>query len=196
MNSLHRGVLVVGLFVLLTAVLTYPLSLHPASCAQALSADTRLFLWTLSWDVHALLTQPFRLFDANIFYPERHTLAYSEHLLGSALLGAPFLLATGNPVLALNVVVLLSCVLSGLGAFLLARRTGASREGAVIAGVIFAFAPPRFFRLGQLHLAAVQWIPFSLAALHAYATTKGPRHLVWAASFFTLQCLASGHGGL
>ena len=183
-------------FVGLTAVLTLPVSLEPGSRALALSADTRLFLWTLSWDVHALLHQPLRLFDANIFHPDPRTLAYSEHLLGSALIGAPFLLATSNPVLALNVVVLLSCVLSGAGAFFLARELGVGRAGAFAAGVIFAFAPPRFTRLAQLHLATVQWIPFCLAFAHRYLRERKRRDLLAAIAFFTLQALTSGHGGL
>ncbi len=165
----REATLVCLLFVLLTLVLAAPLSLSPATHALPLSADTRLFLWTISWDVHALLRHPLSLFDANIFFPEHRTLAYSEHILGSAVLGAPALLATGNPVLALNVIVLLSCVLSGLGAWFLARELGASVTGAILAGVIFAFAPPRFVRLAQVHLATVQWIPFGLAFLHRYA---------------------------
>ena len=195
--SRRNGALVVaGVFVLLTAVLTLPLSLEPATRAMALSADTRLFLWTLSWDVHALLHQPLRLFDANIFHPEPRTLAYSEHVVGSAIVGAPFLVASGNPVLALNVVILLSCVLSGAGTFLLARELGISRAGAFAAGVIFAFAPPRFTRLAQLHLATVQWIPFCLAFVHRYLRAYRRRDLIAAIFFFTLQSITSGHGGL
>src|SRR5262249_43183341 len=167
-----------------------------ASRALPLSADTRLFLWTLSWDVHALGSRPLELFDANIFFPERHTLAYSEHLLGSALLGAPWLLGSGSSLLAMNVVVLLSCVLSGCGAYLLARRLGLGAAGALAAGVIFAFGPPRFFRLAQAHVATVQWIPFCLACVHGYVRS-GSRWSLWGACFFfTLQALTSGHGGL
>ena len=195
-SRLRQTVAVVAVFVALTAVLTFPLSLEPGTRALPLSADTRLFLWTLSWDVHALLHQPLRLFDANIFHPEPRTLAYSEHLAGSAVLGAPFLLATDNPVLALNVVVLLSCVLSGAGTFLLARQLGIGAAGAFAAGVIFAFAPPRFTRLAQLHLATVQWIPFCLAFVHAYLQRGRRRDLLLAIGFFTLQSVTSGHGGL
>jgi len=195
--SRRNGALVVaGVFVLLTAVLTLPLSLEPATRAMALSADTRLFLWTLSWDVHALLHQPLHLFDANIFHPEPRTLAYSEHVVGSAIVGAPFLVASGNPVLALNAVILLSCVLSGAGTFFLARELGISRAGAFAAGVIFAFAPPRFTRLAQLHLATVQWIPFCLAFVHRYLRAYHRRDLIAAIFFFTLQSITSGHGGL
>jgi len=183
-------------FTLLTLVLAAPLSLSPATHALPLSADTRLFLWTISWDVEALLHHPLSLFDANIFYPEPRTLAYSEHILGSAVLGAPALLATGNPVLALNVIVLLSCVLCGLGAYVLARELGASVPAALAAGVIFAFGPPRFVRLAQVHLATVQWIPFGLAFLHRYARGSRRADLLATAAFFTLQALTSGHGGL
>ncbi len=184
------------LFVLLTLVLAAPLSLAPATMALPLSADTRLFLWTISWDVHALLHQPLSIFDANIFFPEPRTLAYSEHLIGSAILGAPALLATGNPVLALNVIVLFSCVLSGLGTYYLARRLDLGVIAALAAGVIFAFGPARFVRLAQVHVAVVQWIPFALAFLHLYARQRKPRDLVLVAVFFTVQSLSSGHGGL
>ena len=192
----REAALVCLAFTLLTLVLAVPLSLSPATHALPLSADTRLFLWTISWDVEALLHHPLSLFDANIFYPEPRTLAYSEHILGSAVLGAPALLATGNPVLALNVIVLLSCVLCGLGAYVLARELGASVPAALAAGVIFAFGPPRFVRLAQVHLATVQWIPFGLAFLHRYARGSRRADLLATAAFFTLQALTSGHGGL
>jgi hypothetical protein len=192
----RRAAAVVLVFVALTAVLALPLSLDPGTRALPLSADTRLFLWTLSWDVHALLSRPHRLFDANIFHPEPRTLAYSEHLVGSAVIGAPFLLASDNPVLAMNVIVLLSCVLSGIGTYLLARQLGIGSAGAFAAGVVFAFGPPRFTRLAQLHLATVQWIPFCLAFVHAYLQRGRRRDLLTAIAFFTIQSVTSGHGGL
>jgi hypothetical protein len=190
-----RGLAVVGILGALTVLFTYPLCVHPRSMALPLSADTRLFIWTISWDVHAGFTRPLHLFDANIFYPERRTLAYSEHLLGSAIMVSP-LVALGERLLALNALVLLSCVLSGLGAYLLAREVGAGPWGSLIAGVIFAFAPPRFSRLGQIHLACIEWIPFCLAGLHAYARRGAGKGLVLAALAFTAQALTSGHGGL
>ena len=159
-----------------------------------ISPDTDLFLWTLSWDAHAIVHQPFSIFDANIFAPLHRTLAYSEHLIGSGILAAPILGLTHNPVLAMNLVSLLSCVLCGLGTFQLARRAGVASAGAVLAGLIFAFAPPRFLRLDQLFLTTIQWVPFSLAYLHAYLDGGAKRDLRLAAAFFTAQALTSGHG--
>ena len=158
--------------------------------------DGALFVWTLSWDAHAFLHQPFAIFDANIYHPLRDTLAFSENLIGTAIFSAPVEWLTGSPVLALNVVSLLSTILCGVGAWLLARRVGLGQGAAVIAGLVFAFAPPRFFRMEQLHLATVHWIPFGLASLHAYLDQGRPRDLKWTALFFTLQVLSSGHGAV
>ena len=183
------------LYSALTVALAYPISLHPGSIGPRYP-DTNLFLWTLQWDVHALTHQPWAIFDANIYYPEQRTLAYSENLLGSALLAAPILWLTGNPVLAMNLIVLMACMLCGLGTYMLARRLGVGPCGATLSGLIFAFSPPRFLRLDQLHLATIQWIPFCLAFLHAYWDGGRKRDARLAAMFFTLQALTSGHGAV
>jgi hypothetical protein len=195
-SELRRTAVVALGFAALTIVFAYPVSIHPATRLLGDNPDTHLFLWTLAWDAHALIAQPLSFFDANIYYPYSGTLAYSENLLGSGLLAAPIIWLTGNLVLALNFVQLASCVLCGLGAYVLARRVGISRAGAVLAGIVFLAAPPRFFRIGQLHLTAVQWVPFSLAYLHSYLDGGRRRDLWIAAGFFTLQALTSGHGAV
>ena len=187
---------VVGLFTALTLALTYPLPLYMGSTVLNDSPDTHLFLWTLGWDVHAFTAQPLAIFDANIYYPQRLTLAYSENLIGSAFLAAPVLWLSGNAVLALNVVTLLSCILCGVGAYLLARRLGLGTASAIMCGLVFAFSPARFFRITQIHLATVQWIPFTLAYLHAYLDQGRARDLRLAIAFFSLQALTSGHGAV
>jgi hypothetical protein len=190
----HRTWGVAVLFVALTIVLTYPLAFRAGTAVIAADPDAELYMWTLAWDTHAFTHQPLAIFDANIFYPYARTLAYSENLIGSALVAAPILWATGNPVLALNVVMLLSIVLCGTGAYVLARRVGTSSAAAIIAGIVFAFSPARLFRISQVHLTAVQWMPFALASLHAYLDGGRARDLRWAVAFFTLQALTSGHG--
>jgi hypothetical protein len=184
------------LFFALTAVLTYPLSLHPASTAISRVPDTDLFMWTLAWDTHALFANPLSVFDANIYFPERRTLAFSENLIGDVVFAAPVLWLTGNPVLAMNVVALASCLLCGLGGFVLARKLGVGPEAAMLSGIVFAFAPPRFLRIGQLHLTSVHWMPFALAYLHAYFGSGRARDLRLSVGFFTLQALSSGHGAV
>jgi hypothetical protein len=180
----------------LTVLLAYPLSLAPHRLAFADDPDTQLFQWILAWNAHALATNPLRIFDANIYYPYGNTLAYSENLIGSGLLAAPVVWISGNPMLAVNFVALLSTILCGIGAWLLARRLGLGPSAAIICGIVFAFAPARFFRLSQLHVGAVQWIPFALASLHAYLDHGRRRHLLLAVAFVSLQVLGTGHGAV
>ena len=187
---------VVALFTALTLVMTFPLWVHPASTMLTNGADADLVLWILSWDAHAFLHQPFAIFDANIYYPFRNTLAFAENLIGTAIFSAPVQWLTGSPVAALNVVSLLSCVLCGIGAWALGRQLGLSMAAAILTGIVFAFSPPRFMRIEQLHLATVHWIPFGLASLHAYLDRGRPRDLKLTALFFMLQALSSGHGAV
>ncbi|MDO8835441.1 MAG: hypothetical protein Q7V01_07575 [Vicinamibacterales bacterium] len=182
------------LYTALTILFTWPLGHDPAGTVLAVGPDANLFMWTLGWDVHAFLAQPLAIFDANIYYPFTNTLAYSENLIGSAVFAAPVIWATGNLALALNVVEMLSVVLCAMGTYVLARRMGLSPLAAALAGLIFAFSPARFFRTGQLHQGPVQWIPFGLAALHAYLGGGRRRDLWLACAFFSLQALTSGHG--
>jgi hypothetical protein len=185
----------VSFFALLTVVMAYPYSLHPGAGVLTLGTDTDYCIWALGWDVHALLHQPLSIFDANIFYPFKHTLAWSENLIGSAILAAPIIWVTNNPMLALNLLALASIPLSAYGAYLLARRLGLSPQAAMLCGLIFGFSPPRFLRLDQFHLTTIQWIPYALAYLHGYFQTGAKRELRLAAAFFSLQALTSGHGG-
>lgn len=183
-------------YLALTIVLAYPLPLHAGDHVLSPGTDTNLFVWTLAWDLHAIVHQPLAIFDANIFYPFTHVLAYSENLLGAALLVAPVSWLTGNPVLAMNVAALVTAPLCAIGGYVLARRLGISRSGAAIAGLVYGFSPPRFFRLDQLHLASVEWIPFSLAYAHAYLERRRPRDLRVALALFAWQALTSGHGAV
>ena len=184
------------LYCVLTLVLAWPLSVHPASRMMWSGPDSELYLWTLLWNTHAATQNPVAFLDANICYPLRFALASTENLIGSTPFAAPVIWLTGNPVFAFNVVALVSCVLCGLGTYVLARRLGLGHSSALLAGAIFAFSPPRFGRIGQLHLTTVQWLPFGLAALHAYLDERHRRHLWAAAGLFTLQALTSGHGAV
>jgi hypothetical protein len=187
----------VGLvYTVITVGMAYPLSLHPHSHLLNYDSDAKLIQWIVAWDIHAFVTQPLHLFDANIFAPLPNTLAYAEHLIGSAILAAPIVWLSDNYFLAINLIALASIPLSGLGAYLLARRVGASAPAAFLAGLIFAFAAPRFFRLGQLQLTTVQWMPFCLAWVHQYLDDGQPKHLRLALWMFSLQALSGGHGAV
>ncbi len=182
-------------YLLVTLAVTYPGWLRPLDAIPGDMGDPVLNSWIIAWDVHALVEDPARLFDANIFYPSRNTLAYSEHLLGSALLTAPVLIASGEPLLAYNLAFISSFVLSGLGMYLLVVYLTGNRWAGFVSGLIFGFTPYRFAGIIHLHLLTWQWLPFAILYLSRYFRHSRFRDLALFLFFFMLQIATSWHIG-
>jgi hypothetical protein len=182
-------------FAILSLVLTYPLALHLGDAVED-RQDALLNVWITAWDGHQLLTDPLHLFDANIFYPYPRTLAYSELLLGNALLSLPVTTVTGNPVLGYNVALLLSFILSGFGTYLLVRKLTRSSGAGLVAGTIFAFSSYRMTNLAQAQLLTTHWIPFTLLAFYQLIRKPRRRYVAAFVLFFSLQALSSFYYGI
>jgi hypothetical protein len=83
--------------------------------------------------------------------------------------------------------------LAGIGAYLLARRWGQSRQAAFFAGFIFAFSGP-LLSLGNLynHAACAAWMPWALLATdRAVQGARAPRSWILLTLVFSLQFLAA-----
>jgi hypothetical protein len=153
------------MFVALTAIVTYPQIVGLAGSVP-FHSDPYFTMWRLGWVAHAIVHSPSTLFDANIFHPERHTLAYSDAMLLPGLALAPLFWAGVHPVLIYNTALLGAFVLSALSMFALALRLTGDRYAAFVAGTIYAFSPYRFGHYMHLELQLVFWIPLALVAVH------------------------------
>src|SRR5262245_10595282 len=125
------------LFAALTALMTLPQVLHLADGVGD-DGDPLLVTWVFAWVAHQLPIAPAHLFDANIFYPARRTLALAETLLAPALAAAPLHWIGLGPILIYNVVFLLGFVLSGVATAVLVRALTRRTDAAIVAGIIFA----------------------------------------------------------
>jgi hypothetical protein len=187
--------LMLGLFMLLSIIVTYPLFLHLADFSiYHLYSDDLLEAWTLKWDIHSLLSGSTGLqnfWNANIFYPYPNTLAYSEHLLSTALALLPFILLIDRPLGAANLGVLLTTALSGWGTYLLVTWLTGNRWAGVVAGIAFALAPFRLSHLTQLHLLSTHWLPFIFLITARLIKFNRPVDLILLILFTNLQFFAS-----
>jgi hypothetical protein len=129
--------------------------------------------WILNWDFHQTFRDPFHLFDANIFFPARYVLAFSENLFGASLFGFPLYTAGASALFVYNVLFLLGMWLSAMAAWALARSLTGDGLAALVAGVVYAFVP---WRLAQLPHIQFQWGAFlALALLFLLRTLGGGR---------------------
>jgi hypothetical protein len=162
--------------------------------------DSLLNAWILAWDADRLLrflggdVDALRNFwNGNIFYPERLTLAYSEHLFAQAVQILPVYGLTGNIILSYNLLFLSTFPLSGLGVFLFTREVTGSAKAGFVAGLIYAFAPYRVPQFSHLQVISSQWMPFVLYGLRRYFVTRHIKPLAGAGAALIAQNLSNGH---
>jgi hypothetical protein len=192
-NGREIGWSVVG-HALLVMVMSWPLVLDLAGSGVTDRPDGRLNAWILAWDAHALLHSPGRLFQAPIFHPLPDALAFSENLLLPAVLAAPATLL-GGPVLGYNLALLVSAIVSGLGAQLLVRRASGDRLAAFVAGAFFAVGAHRWIRMAHLHAEVTLFLPFALLALDRFWERRTLGRALLVGVFLALQGLSSVYLG-
>lgn len=196
----RTAVLVTALYTVITIGMTWPLALVADKEIAWDMGDPVFNSWVLLWtggQVLAFLGGDFsalsRYWHGNIFYPERLTIAYSEHIAPQMLQGLPILAATDNIVLTYNLLFLSTFVLSGLGAFLLVRELTRSPLAAFVAGLAFAFAPYRLAQMSHLQVLSSQWMPFVLYGFRRYFETGRRVPLIGGAVALVAQNLSCGY---
>jgi hypothetical protein len=186
-----RALALLAIFSVLAAAHTWPLVTSPAHLSRNDNGDTMLNEWAIAWIAHQLPRDPVHLFDANIFHPERHTLAYSEPLILQGVLAAPLIWLGASPVLAYNILLLGGLALTGWTmAMVVARWTGDDFAGAV-AGMVFAFNAHTLTRLPHLQAQHVEFLPLALLSLDQFLRNPRWSSAFWLAVWFVLQSMTS-----
>lgn len=183
------------LYTILSAVITYPQVLHLSDTVHD-DGDPLLNAWALAWVAHQLPIAPAHLFDANIFYPERRTLAFSETLLAPAVMAAPLRWLGVGPLLVYNIVFLSGFVVSGAGVALLVRSLTGNGAAGLISGIVFAFLPYRIDHYPHLQLQQTQFLPFAFWAFHRLLQSGRLRDGVLFGAFVAGQVLSCMYYGV
>ncbi len=178
-----------ALFALLAVLHTWPLATAPGTLSRNDNGDAVLHEWIMAWVAHQVITDPLHLFDANIFFPDRYTLAYSDHLFVQSLIGAPFLWAGASPVLVHNLVLIVGFALTGWTKSLVVRRWTDSRMAGLVSGSLVAFNAFSLTRLPQIQDLHLQFFPLALFALDRLLLSLRTRDAVKLAGWFVLQSL-------
>ena len=191
-RAFGREALVFLAFLALTVAMTWPWAKHLRDHASD-AGDPYLNSWILWWDFHQTFHAPFHLFDGNIFFPYKLSLAFSEHNYGLALPLFPLFALGLRPLTAQGILTLLGFAFSGYGAFRLGRTLTGSTGAAWVAGIAFAFVPYRFGQLPHVNYLFAGWIPILFEALVLFVRERSPRRAAWLGAAFFLNGLAVIH---
>ncbi len=156
-------------YLLVGIVFTWPLVLHWQSGVIQkgdLPVDAGQNIWNLWWVRQTLLSGENPYLTRYLFYPEQINLFWQTLSLPNALTVFPVLVLAG-PVVAYNLLVLLSFGLGGFFTYRLARALLDYRMAALVAGFVYVCAPYHMQPLlgGALEIIAVQWIPLYILLL-------------------------------
>lgn len=197
MHALRRHAIILLFYTVLALIMTYPLIAQLGTHYAGNNEDLWTFQWDNWWTRYALQHGLDLLFTPVQFYPIGVSLAAHSLSFYNSFLWIPLAALFGD-IAAYNLTVLLTFILSGYTMFLLAeylinQRAGTRDENAgqpvpdsrslipaLIAGLVFAFAPYHFSQsLGHVSLASVQWFPLlALFVLKAVRETRWRNALV------------------
>jgi hypothetical protein len=188
----HTRALLLSLaaFLLLALIHTWPLAAAPAHWSRTDPGDGAFNIWVLNWVAHTL-PRPAQLFEANIFYPEHRTLAYSEAMLVQGVIAAPVHWLGGSPVLAYNVALISGFALTGWAFCLLVRRWTGSWSAGYVAGSLAAFNAHSLVHITHLQFQHPEFIAVILFGLDRLIVTRRLAHILTLAGGFALHALTS-----
>ncbi len=181
------------LFAVFALFHTWPLASAPGSWSRMDNADTALNAWIVAWVAHQLPRAPLHLFDANIFYPEPRTLAFSEHMVVQGVMGLPLLACGASAVLAYNLLVIGGFAFSGYAMCRLLIGWTGSVPAGIVGGLVYAFNALTLVRFTHLQGLHLEFLPLALVAFHALLDEPRWRHAGCLFVWCTLQALTSNY---
>jgi hypothetical protein len=180
------------LYAILTVICTWPWARDPGHLAVPYP-DLLGHVWGIGWVVHQARHDPLHLYDANMYWPQTLSLAYTESLFPQSIAAAPIRLAGGGPLLAHNLVLLLTYPLAAAFAYLLAWELTRSRAAAFLAGLAYGFSAYRWVHVVHIGVLSCQWLPLVLLLLRRAVLRPKARTLLALGAVAAIQALSSGY---
>ncbi|MDG2303950.1 MAG: hypothetical protein P8R42_04710 [Candidatus Binatia bacterium] len=155
------------------------------------TADQAMVVALVANNADSLASDPASLARGGQCFPLKNSFTLGEHGFAEGILASIPWLATGDPVLTYNVLLLLGYFLAGFSMFLLATHfTGDPRAG-VLAGLLLQLVPGRITDAGHPYLYAEFWLAFALLFLHRLFALGDLRAAVGVAFFLGILALES-----
>lgn len=185
---------VLGLILLYSVVVTWPLVLHPSTFVMD-EGDPLFTSWLLRWVNQTFWSSPGSMFDPPVFYPETGVLAFSETLLLPSIMVSPILLLGGSGILANNLLFLLSFLLAGWFLYLMCRELGLSPAASTLGAFLFDFAPYRM-DFSHVQLSQIQYLPLQVLLVNRYFRSRKLRYLIGAWLALAATALSCSYYGV
>lgn len=176
----------VFVFAISAIYVTYPLIFHMGEYATNLR-DELLISWIHVAVIQNIVENPLGLFQGNMFYPYKDTLAYSDLHFASALLSAPSFWLTGQPISTINTTLILSLFLLGISAYFVTYSLTKNIFAGIIAGFLIQFSPVTLDKNVHVQALAIAWVILSVFFYIRWLQSRRFIFFLLALVFFLIQ---------
>ncbi|MCB8943746.1 MAG: hypothetical protein H6658_08320, partial [Ardenticatenaceae bacterium] len=170
MSSQQRTWLVLGVYALLTAVITQPTLTHLTTHIPGSEGDALNHLWTFQWVKTALLSGSNPFYTHQLYYPNGVSLLTHNIAWVHIAIWLPLQALIGGAA-AYSLVFIANFTFNAFAFYLFAREETASETAAFIGGLVCGFWPYTLSHHNHPNLILISWIP--LAMLHLRRLIKG-----------------------
>ncbi len=155
--------------------------------------DAMFNAWILERNQFCILQQHCpNYLDANIYYPNKDTMLYSEEQFTPGLLMMPFHWVDANPLFQYNLYTILCFFFAAWFMYLLVKRLSKGNEFvSVLAGLVFAYAPMRMAAVYHMQNISIFFLPIAALTLLKFFERKNKWYLLPLFGLLTLQFYAS-----
>jgi hypothetical protein len=179
------------LILLATFVFFWPIIIRISSYSEG--GDAMFNAWILARNDHCIMREGCPKYsDANIYLPHKDTMLYSETESSLGLEAVPLFLINSNPIFAYNVLTVACFFFAGWFMYLLVKRLSKGNElFAILAGLIFEFAPLKIAAVSHLQNLSIFYLPLAFLIIFNYLDAKKRKYLMGLFVVLALQFYAS-----
>ncbi|MEW5692685.1 MAG: hypothetical protein AB1765_05265 [Candidatus Hydrogenedentota bacterium] len=158
------------------------------------TGDHFLHLWLYKWYAKTLFHNPFNLLNTNNFYPNKHTLLFSDIEFFNGFIAAILIkLFKWSDVLTYNFILFLSLVVSGVFHYILAKYLFRNPTTSLIVSLLFLLTPVRYNFFASPQLIFTGFISLFFLCLFRYNDTLKLRWLIYSNVILFCQYIQAGY---
>lgn len=167
-----------AILILATIAFFWPIISHIATYSPG--GDAMFNAWEMRRNQNCLLGNNCPDYtDANIFYPNKDTMLYSETQLSAGVVTLPLYWLSDSPILAYNILTIVLFFLSGWFMYLLAKYLSKGNEYiSILSGLIFAFAPLKMAAIFHLQNLSICILPLAVLFILQYFDKRAKGYLI------------------
>jgi hypothetical protein len=161
--------------------------LQSPSNALVNAGDDILITWIIGQHIEKIPGDLPNIFDGNIFYPYKNTLAYSDFFLPSALIAYVPVKLTQLPILGYNLNLLVGQALTIAVLYLWFLEITKNKLSSLVASVAFGVSQIRIHYYAHLQMWSLQWFLLASWMFWKFTHLKKTRFLYLSGFFIVIQ---------